>query len=536
MVFMLMVLLLSAVCAWAAADTTFSLEPCSGTISINEANYIVLTQGNLDDHPELIASIGKTKEELLADWKERGVQLQAWNEKMDVCLEVTVVQDDDSRQYYDLEQQPKSVRTEFLRHLRSSGHYASMGYTMLIPGRVIKEPAWKKHTNGGNFIMFEYKRTVDDQSWRGVVRHAIRNGYTILLDYQVFNRLPIKRDDDNLRKIANTVTFTKVDPVPGGQSGQSSTDDGQEQVVTAPATNGLLTVTVQPPAETADGIFTVEGTTTPGGHIIGVAMHWSSANESAIRFETDASAKTGNFKVKFVLPEEGVWQTTLNLEVNGQITSEAILRGTVYSKSTIPIALSSQVPAELHADELVVSGVTESAVTIQCIVTHDGQETVMKPVRTNRTGKFSFKIPTVSEGAYEVVLAMQKKGFSNRREKYTTNRVITAQDTMDRTATKAIHPAYATLARNPDKYVGSTIYYDAHIVAVDQVEDEWIITAALKKSGGEYSNYLYYIAKSDPQLAVGNKQKLYGTMIGTHSVESEEGNAAYPELDYLFHE
>ena len=152
---MLMVLLLSAVCAWAAADTTFSLEPCSGTISINEANYIVLTQGNLDDHPELIASIGKTKEELLADWKERGVQLQAWNEKMDVCLEVTVVQDDDSRQYYDLEQQPKSVRTEFLRHLRSSGHYASMGYTMLIPGRVIKEPAWKKHTNGGNFIMFE---------------------------------------------------------------------------------------------------------------------------------------------------------------------------------------------------------------------------------------------------------------------------------------------------------------------------------------------------------------------------------------------
>ena len=73
-------------------------------------------------------------------------------------------------------------------------------------------------------------------------------------------------------------------------------------------------------------------------------------------------------------------------------------------------------------------------------------------------------------------------------------------------------------------------------MAVDQVEDEWIITAALKKSGGEYSNYLYYVAKSDPQLAVGNKHKLYGTMIGTHSVESEEGNSAYPELDYLFHE
>ena len=351
MVFILLVLLLAALCSVAAADTAYTLAPCSGTISINEANYIVLTAGNLDDHPELIASMGKTKEELLSDWNERGVQLQAWTEKMDVCLEVTVVQDEDSAQYYDLEQQSQSVRKEYLKHFRSSGHYASMGYTMLIPGRVIKEPAWKKHTNGGNFIMFEYKRTVDDQTWRGVVRHAIRNGYTILLDYQVFNRLPIKRDDDNLRKIANTVTFTKVDPVPGGQSGQSSTDDGQEQVVTAPATNGLLTVTVQPPAETADGIFTVEGTTTPGGHIIGVAMHWSSANESAIRFETDASAKTGNFKVKFVLPEEGAAQEAISNEMSLAMIRYMPLRSLLsFAGDKLDPAVLEQLLAQLNGD------------------------------------------------------------------------------------------------------------------------------------------------------------------------------------------
>ena len=535
MVFMLLVLLLTAVCALAGADTTYSLEPCSGTITINEANYIVLTAANLDDYPDRIAAIGKTKEEILADWKDRGVQLQAWTDKMDVCLEVTVVQDEDSQQYYDLEQQAKSVRTEYLKHLRSSGHYAAMGYKMLIPGKVIKQPAWKKHTNGGNFVMFEYIRTVDDQTWRGVVRQAIRNGYTILLDYQVFNRLPLKRDDDNLRKIANTVTFAKKDPVPSGSApAPESTDSGEAPA--AAVTNGLLTVTTQPPAESADGIFTVEGVTTPGGHVIGVAMHWSNTNEAPSRFETTASEKTGKFKVKFVLPEEGVWQTTLNLEVNGQITSEAILRGTVYSKSTIPLALDAPVPQELHADKLVISGTTGSAVTIQCIVSSAAGEKELKPVRTNRTGKFKFEITTAADGEYEVVLSMQKKGFSNRREKYTFSRVITAQDTQNRTAEKAIHPAYAALVKNADKYVGSTMYYDVHIVAVDQVEDEWIITGALKKSKGEYSNYIYYVAKNDPQLAVENKVKIYGTLIGTHSVESEEGASAYPELDYLFHE
>ena len=214
---LILVLLLTACCIHAAADTVFTLENCAGNIAIDEGKFIVLTAGNLDDHPDLLATLGKTKEEQLADWQARGVQLQAWNEKMDVCLEVIVKQDDDSRQYYDLEQQSKGTRAEYLKHLKSSGQYAEMGYTMLIPGRVIDQPQWKKQTNGGNFIKFEYKRTVDGKTWRGFIRHTIRNGYTIVMDYQVFNRLPLKNDETIMNRIANTITFAKVDPAPDGQ-------------------------------------------------------------------------------------------------------------------------------------------------------------------------------------------------------------------------------------------------------------------------------------------------------------------------------
>ena len=82
---LVLVILLLAVCACAAADTEYALDPCSGRIRLDTDTYIVLTSGNLSEHPDLLASIGKSSEELLKDWETRGVLLQAWNKSLDVC-------------------------------------------------------------------------------------------------------------------------------------------------------------------------------------------------------------------------------------------------------------------------------------------------------------------------------------------------------------------------------------------------------------------------------------------------------------------
>ena len=94
--FALLLVLLVAFCTAAAADEVYTLTACAGSISINPDTYIILTPNNLSDHPDFLASIGKTSEDLLADWAARGVQLQAWTKKMDACLEVTVLQDEES--------------------------------------------------------------------------------------------------------------------------------------------------------------------------------------------------------------------------------------------------------------------------------------------------------------------------------------------------------------------------------------------------------------------------------------------------------
>ena len=68
------------------------------------------------------------------------------------------------------------------------------------------------------------------------------------------------------------------------------------------------------------------------------------------------------------------------------------------------------------------------------------------------------------------------------------------------------------------------------------MDEEWVITAALKANKGNYSNFLVYMSKEDPGLTVGSKVKIYGTCIGGYQIQSEEGDVSYPGFDFLYTE
>ena len=516
-----LVLFLTVCCACAAADTEYALEPCSGKIALKEDLYIVLTPDNLSNHPDLVSSIGMSQEDLLADWKARGVQLQAWTKKMDACLEVSVYQDEESARYYDLEQQTRQTRNEYLKLHQGSGRFAQEGFTILTP-------EWKKQKLGGNFLKFEYKRTVGDKTWRGLARKTVRNGYTVFLDYQVFDRLPRRTDEDSLNKIANTVEFESKEITSMSQSAASG-----DNTAAYADNSGLIQVSAPPPAQTNVDTFTVEGHTTPGATIIGVAMRMSS--DKPHRFTVD-SGKSGNFKLKVTLPEEGIWVITLNLEVNGVIVADTSFDHTTqYSKTLLPLTLNSEIPDQLTSDELIISGTTDKGVTIQCIVTN-GVSTYDKTVRTNGTGAFRFKVPTAVEADYDITLVLAKKNLNSERRTWHTTRKLTVEDQQARAATKAIHPSYSALVKNLDTYIGQTMVYEAHILEVNQVGDEWIMLTALKKNKNTYSSYMVFTASEDPKLEVGTKVRLYGTCIGAYPLQSEEEVLSYPGFDYLFYE
>ena len=528
---LVLVLFLLACCTYALADTEIALEPCAGKMSIDEEKYILLTPSNLSDHPDLVSSLGMSQEDLLADWEARGVQFQAWTKKMDSCLEVTVIQDEESAMYFDLEQKTRKERNEYLKLHKGSGRFAQDGFTIL-------QPEWKKQKYGGNFLKFEYKRTVGEKTWRGFVRKTVRNGYTIMLDYQAFDRLPRRTDEDALNKIANTVSFEVKDPMQVAQEAAQQADKGEdgtaqslEEISALKA--GMINISVYPPDQTNSNTFTVEGTSTPGGVVTVVGMRI--AKTEAHRFNAEVTSK-GNFKVNVTLPEEGVWNFTIGLEADGKTYPYDNVKQTEYYASLLPVTLDTQFPAELTSDEMTISGTTDKGVTVQCIVQCNGSAILNKQVKTNGTGVFKFKVSTAVEGSYDFVLSFQKKGLNNVRKSFTSTRTLTAADNQARANTKAIHPAYKALMNNMDSYIGKTMVYSVHIVNVTNNTDQWVIQAALKKNKGTYSNFVYYIADTDPGLEAGTKVKVYGVFTGGYPVQSEEDIVTFPGFDYVSYE
>ena len=512
-VFLLVLVIFLGVFAFASADTEYSLSPCSGSVMIPDSKYTVLTPDNIGEHSDLLSVIGKTKDELLSDWEDRGVVLQAWfnNKSYDACLEIIVRQDEDARIYYDLVNHPSDAgwKTFIASHKGGSSAYAAEGYS-------VKEADKKqKNIEAHNYlIQLKYKRTTSEKIYWGYAYKTVARGYTVVLDYQVYNRGLRTGDQNELSKIVNTLRFF----------------DGGESIAPGSA---FLQITAQPPAETSTDTFTVEGRTNPGAHLIGVLMRINSADP--VRFYADANAKTGDFKMKITLPEENVWLMTINVEMNDQIVAEQVFETTTYKKTLIPIAFTSGIPEVLSSNETLISGTTDKGVTIQCIVTN-GTSTYDKQIKTNGTGKFNFKIPTALEAEYHFTLVFSKKGYETKRFTGNASRNLSDEDRRAAIKKEAIKPGYSSLSRNLETYINKIMGYNLYIVDVTQNGNEWIIKTAMIKNNSGYKNFMYFVTQEEPNVEVDSQMLMYGRCIGPYVIQTEEGNQNFPAFDLLYME
>ncbi len=504
--FCLLAFLLGCCAAASAADSTteYGLDSIYGKLSLSN-KYTVLTVKNLPEHAEFLSGRGTTVDAAQADWAARGVVLQAWTTEADACLEIRLNQDEDAALYFDTDQQTASSRSAYrAAHLKGTT-YANMGYS-------IKSAEWKKQTKGGRFLRIKYKRTVDGNTYWGYAAKTIRNGWTLVLDYQVYGRGLKSKDETSLNKAVNTVSFTEIHPLSGSAV-------------------GVLEFTSIPPEETNTGAFTVEGTCTPEAHIIGVIMKYNSATPT--RIEADAT-KAGKFKLKVQLPQEGIWLMTLNVEVNGSIIAEEVFNTTTYQTTLLPVNLESKIPDQFETDEFVLTGTTSKGVSVQCLVV-GGAKNFEKTVRTNGTGKFTFKIPTSTQSEYSITLVFQKKNYETRRFSWTANRTLSEMDIQIQYKQEAIKPAYSTLVKNLAAYTGRVMGYKVYIKEIQKVGEEWLVYCALTKTTkGTLKNIIVVTTNEEPGLSIGSEQKMYGTCVGSYDIQSEEDTVSYPCFDLLF--
>ena len=496
------VLLCVLLCAFAQAET-FTFGDFCATLTVAESDYILLTPDNLSLHEEWVAAEGTTVEALQAEWQEDGVLLVA--DELNGNYRIVISAEPDSENLYDLDQHTTQVRSAYAARY-SKGTKDADGITTWQGG------TWKLRSSYGRFLIIKYKQTEGETTLRrGYLWRAIRNGYIISCDYQVTGRGLRDSDGTIMENFMKGFTFTETKEKPS--------DCVQ-----------LATFSEEPPVETSTGKFTVSGTCEEGLTVTGVVMKMSSSERVVYEAVAD---KKGRFSIDVVLPSEGMWLMTATVSNGDTVVQEEVFEVTTFDKTTIPVNITTEVPAQLTGDELVIKGTTIKGIKIQCLM----NDTYSRTVTTNGTGAFTFKLDVSKEGDYDITLVFSKKGYDTRRYTYHCTHTLTAEETKENLAESAVKPAYSTLTKKLEAYTGRVMRYNLYIVETSQVGDQWLVRCAMKQSKtGKYSDLVVVLCDEDPGFANDTLQTMVGTCIGAYTTSDGETTDSVPGFELLFWE
>lgn len=480
--------LLCLVAAFPALAEQYSFDAIHAAVSLPDGVYeTVLTPQNLASQEAFIQSRGGTVASWEADFKARGIMLQAYDQDTDRVLVISALQDVDGQRYFDINEAGTNIRADYRKSHGKDGAWSVLGYHY-------DSISWKNFKSG-RFLQLRYSyRQGGELVCRGFQRRTIRNGYTITVDMQVFGRNVTGADNTALNKVFATFAFSQVLPVP-------------ELPIT-------LAETATAPVETNKRAFTMKGETKKDAKMSAVVMSFTDTQGQVFSATAD---KNGKYSLPIELPREGSYLMTLTVESPG-LASLTKSYSITYQEGLLPAVITAPPPDILPQDSFTLSGTTESGVDV--VLSVNGVETKKK---TGRDGGFSFKINTAAEGGYSISLTLSKKGFNDRNFSYNTSRLISQQAKDEALRQKAVSPPYALMAANPENYDGQLLTYTGFLVSKEDVSGEWILRVALEKTNTGFADEMIVTAEGDPGYAAGSRVRIYANLVGKNIGQNAAG-------------
>ena len=480
---------------------TYSFGSIHASVDIPSDFETVLTPYNLGTQTEWIAAQGLEPDVLSNMFEAEGILLQAVDAETNRTLVITALKDVDAQTYFDLNNQDEDMRKEYRTSHTNGSTYSILGYTY-------SSAKWANYgKNALRFLKTQYTLHQENQFvCSGYQRRTIRNGYSITLDLQVYDRTAKEADNNVLEKIMKTFSFDEILPMP-------------ELPI-------KLSVSSAPPAETNEDTFTIKGVTGKKANVTATVFSLSSSDGQT--FSTTAN-NSGSFSVKVKLPAQGVYSLTLTSEKEGALTAQRIY-SVNFQQGILPVDLTVS-PGESLSDQTIFSGTTVSGAKIQLAISG--------PVNTTRSvtgNKFNFKVDTSAEGTYNFVLSVTKKGLQERVFSMTGVRTYTEAEREEKLRASAKKITYANLSKNENK--GKMVVQTGYITGAELKINEWVVSMALTRTNsGAYKDIIYLISAEEPAFAEGNRIKVYGTASGTYSELNEDGTIkTYPRIDASFFE
>lgn len=480
-----------------ALAKTYTFTDIHATLDLPDNTYdVVLTRDTLSQNTTWLEAQGIDYDSFATQMEEDGVLMEARDIKNGRVFVLTAVKDLDAQNFFDLNIQDEDMRKEFRLGHSENEIYSTLGYHYY-------SAAWKNYGDTTlRFLQTRYSFRIDNTlEYGGYQRKTIRNGYTITLDLQTPGREAKDADQKALNKIMDSFSFTQILP--------------------APDLPIKLTVTKEPPLETSEDTFTVAGKSKSKANITVTAISLTSSSSAV--FNTQAN-KSGAYSLKVKLPSSGVYSVVVLAEAEDAIAAQQVFSVT-YQKGLLPVELTAVPPAVLE-DKTVISGKTVSGAKTQVSVT--GAKTYQK---STTSSSFKFTLDTSAEGTYNIIVTVTKRGLNTQTFNYTATRTLTEIERYERLVDDAASPSYNNLDNRTSNYEGRLVGYTGYITSVTQAADEWVIGFALKKTGDNYRNIMYWITDTQPLYGEGDQVRAFGTVNGKYTVLSEgSGSHEYPRI------
>ena len=460
-------------------------------------SWLVISPQLCRVYAPLLREMGIDPEATEQELTEQGVQSRALSDTNEDSLSIICWADERSQTIFDIAEATDAER----RSLRSLAENNSL---FERTGLRAQDVEWQQE--GGRYWLYTHYTVMraSDVIGRGLRYLTIHNGQYIVLDWRVTGRRFTNRDLSSFRRRISDLTFT------------STLETPQRAVALACSL----------PTEVSEAAGRLTGTASPGANL---ALTGDDGKGNVVPLDESTADARGRFTLDYLLPREGAWALRLTAEAEGMTPAE--LTGEVtYSASTLPV---SGIAEEMNAtsDTFVLEGQTLPGVTLQLI-----SPSGMTKKRVNSDGTFSFELTTKDPGVLSYTLLLDKKGYAQRRMRFTITRERTDEQQREKTRASAVRIAYRELARDLDKNQGAVLNLTGPVIALSQGGDTYYARVQYTKDAdGKWTNPVILTHDAPFGAKEGDMLTCTVSAEGVYTEQDAQGNdIAIPRLRVLF--
>ena len=420
--------------AAACAQEATYVFPYEGFRYTQKENETVLTQTNLHEHEALIASLGTTKDAILASYMASGIVMEVIpDDGGQIAVSVTDAGDFSSVKR--MEKITDEQLAAFKALFDESGLYESVTLTDTTPVCV-------RLTSSAMYA------SMPVYSLRYATLHL---GRLYMITQMIVGRAPESADDARMAqvlsgmKLLSTASNPTPVPTPMPTATPEPTPVPTPGVAEVLASAGVMEVSGVP-SYTNDPVITVSGVTDPGAEVRVTVDERTLGSATAKR--------DGSFTLRVTLPHEG--EQTLAVMTD---TAEAMLSVT-YEMPMAKLIITSPESPVFSGDHVMVRGETEPNATVY--ISGRGMNT---NVKANKNGSFSVRVFIEDEATETFELRTKIKGYQESSTEITLTREFTLREGIAAFRKKMQTVEYADLARAPEKYAGKQFMYRGKVMA-----------------------------------------------------------------------